>query len=313
MPHRFPLLSEESSDKTPSLTMEIIFRLKVKDAMMTNLRTANKKDTFRVIQKVMRNNDISGVPILEDNRLVGMVSVSDIINALDRGYVEESVEPYMTKQLIVLEDDMPLSFAVSYYNKYPYRRFPVINKNKEFVGVLTTKDVLSTILNEMNNEITLLESQIFHDKVELPNQIIKEYIIKQFDFENAGHASFRLKKLLKEKEVSRKIIRRASVAAYEMEINVAIHSNGGKISFILEENSITIITKDTGPGIKDVAQVIEEGYSTANDWIRSLGFGAGMGIPNTKRVSDEFKIESEMGKGTTVKSVIFLEDTDEGE
>ncbi|HRX15467.1 MAG: CBS domain-containing protein [Spirochaetes bacterium] len=313
MPHRFPILSEDSADKVPSLTMEIIFRLKVKDAMMTSLWTATKKHTFREIQTVMRDNEISGVPVLDDNRLVGIVSVSDIINALDSGHIEEPIEAYMSKQLIVLEDDMPLSFAVSYYNKYPYRRFPVINKNKEFVGILTTKDVLTAILNEMNNEINILENQLHHDKVELPNQIIREYIIKQFDFEKAGQASFKLKKLLKEKEVSRKIIRRASVAAYEMEINVAIHSNGGKITFVLEKDSITIITKDTGPGIADVAQAIEEGYSTANDWIRSLGFGAGMGIPNTKRVSDEFKIESEPGKGTIVKSVIYLEETDESQ
>lgn len=311
MPHRFPISTEDAPDKTPSLTMEIIFRLKVKDAMLTQAFTADKNDTFRSVQAVMRDNAVSGLPVLDANRLLGMVSVNDIINALEGGYMEDTIESRMTKKLVVLEDDMPLTFAVSYFNKYSYRRFPVINKKKQFVGLLTTKDVLTAILNEMNKEINLLESQIHTDKVELPNQIVKEYLVKKFDFENAGHASFRLKKLLKEKEVSRKVIRRASVAAYELEINVAIHTNGGKISFIIDTHSITIIAQDTGPGIENVDEVMEEGYSTANEWIRSLGFGAGMGIPNTQRVSDEFDIQSQPGKGTSVKSVIYLEKSSE--
>ncbi|MFW6365405.1 MAG: CBS domain-containing protein [Spirochaetota bacterium] len=313
MPHRFPISTDEGLDKTPALTMEIIFRLKVKDAMITDVLTGSKDDTFRSVQVLMRDNAVSGLPVLDQNRLLGMVSVNDIINALEGHYMEDTIETRMTKQLVVLEDDMPLTFAVSYFNKYPFRRFPVINKKKEFVGLLTTKDVLTAIINEMNKEINLLESQIHTDKTELPHQIVTEFLIKRLDFENAGHASFKLKKLLKEKDIPRKIIRRASVAAYELEINIAIHSNGGKMRFILDERSITILAQDTGPGIKDVSEVMEEGYSTANEWIRSLGFGAGMGIPNTERVSDEFDITSELGKGTSVKSVIYLEEDDENQ
>lgn len=311
MTHRFPISTEDSGDKTPSITMEIIFRLKVKDAMLQDVLAGKTVDTFRTAQTLMRDNAVSGLPIIENSRLLGMVSVNDIINALEGGYMDEPVSTQMAKNLVVLEDDMPLTFAVSYFNKYPYRRFPVINKKKEFVGLLTTKDVLTAILNEMNKEINLLEQQLHTEKAELPDQIIKEYIIKKFDFENAGSASFKLKKLLKEKELSRKIIRRASVAAYELEINVAIHSNGGKMTFIVDSKSITIIAQDTGPGIEDVKAVMEEGFSTANEWIRSLGFGAGMGIPNTERVSDEFDIQSQLGRGTRVKSVIYLEEENE--
>ena len=117
---------------------------------------------------------------------------------------------------------------------------------------------------------------------------------------------FELKKMLKEKNVPQKIIRRASVASYELEINLVIHSDGGRIMFTIDGGKIVIETKDDGPGIPDVSRVLEEGYSTANEWIRSLGFGAGMGLANTKRVSDLFDINSEFGKGTYVKSVISL-------
>lgn len=288
--------------------MEIILRLKIKDAMVKDLITGRRNSTFRQLQNIMRQNSISGMPILERNRIIGMVSVNDIINALDGGYANETVEKYMTQELIVLEDDMPLTFAVSYFHKYQFHRFPVINKKNEFVGLLTIRDVLAAILNEMNKEIQNLESKLNTDRVEMPNQMIKEFIVKRFDFENAGHASFQLKKMLKEKEISPKIIRRASVAAYELEINIAIHSLGGKIIFVLTPDALEIIAKDTGPGIEDTDSVLQEGYSTANDWIRSLGFGAGMGIPNTKRVSDEFEIESAIGRCTTVRSTIYLEE-----
>lgn len=287
--------------------MEIILRLKVKDAMVGNVFAAKKTDTLREIQLLMKENEISGVPVLDENRLVGMISVNDIINALDGNYIHEKAAKHMIRNLIVLEDDMPLTFAVSYFNKYTYRRFPVINKEKVFVGILSTKDVLAAMLFEMNKEINALESRLTSVRADMQNQIVQEFSIKRFDFENAGTASFQLKKLLKEKNVDRKILRRASVAAYELEINVAIHTFGGTITFILDHDRIRIIAKDNGPGIVNVDEVCEEGFSTANEWIRSLGFGAGMGLPNTKRVSDNFTITSQMGVGTTVTSEILLE------
>jgi anti-sigma regulatory factor (Ser/Thr protein kinase)/CBS domain-containing protein len=294
-------------EKAPNVIMEVIFRLKVHDAMSKDIYIANKKQKLREIQQVMKKEGISGVPIVEKERLVGMISVNDIMTALDKGYIEETAGKYMAKQLLVLEDDMPLTFAISYFNKYPYRRFPVIDKDQKFVGILSSKDILVLLVNEMNNEISDLEKKITPEKIDLPSKVYNEFFIKKFDFENAGHPSFELKKLLKEKNIPKKIIRRASIASYEMEINVAIHSDGGRISFLLDKEKIIIEAKDNGPGIANVEQVLEPGFSTANDWIRSLGFGAGMGIPNTKRVSDEFDIESEVGRGTIVKSTIYLE------
>lgn len=302
MDRAFPI----SPDKTPNAVLEVILRLKVKEAMTGLLRTANKTDSLRRIQEMMKESRISGVPIVDDDRLVGMVSVDDIMTALDKGYIEDSVEKYMTRKLVVLEDDMPLSFAISYFNKYPFRRFPVINKERKLVGILSSRDVLSRLVHELDREIKELEEKYQSDKTDNINRLHKEYLIKKFDFEKAGLASFEIKKILKEKNINPKLIRRAAVASYELEINTCIHSDGGRLIFSLDEDHIVIVARDDGPGIADVNLVLQEGYTTANEWIRSLGFGAGMGLPNTKRVSDEFTIESHLGKGTTVKCLIHI-------
>ena len=97
---------------------------------------------------------------------------------------------------------------------------------------------------------------------------------------------------------------KAAVASYELEMNLVVHSNGGKLIFRLDPEKITIRTIDTGPGIADVNQALEVGYSTANEWIRSLGFGAGMGLPNVKRVADEFSLTSASGQATEATAVI---------
>ena len=120
------------------------------------------------------------------------------------------------------------------------------------------------------------------------------------NFTSAGEASVKIKKLLREMGFSPDTIRRVSVAMYEGEINMVIHANGGTADVNVYCDRIEVILKDNGPGIADVELAMKEGYSTAPDNIRSLGFGAGMGLPNMKRYTDDMKIESEVGKGTTV-------------
>ena len=120
------------------------------------------------------------------------------------------------------------------------------------------------------------------------------------NFTSAGEASVMIKKLLRQMQFSPDIIRRVSVAMYEGEINMVIHANGGTADVDVYCDRIEIILADRGPGISNIDLAMQEGYSTAPDNIRSLGFGAGMGLPNMKRYTDEMKIESEVGKGTTV-------------
>ena len=124
------------------------------------------------------------------------------------------------------------------------------------------------------------------------------------NFTSAGEASVRIKKMLREMGFTPEIIRRVSVAMYEGEINMVIHANGGDADVNVYCDRIEIILADRGPGIPNIDLAMQEGYSTAPDNIRSLGFGAGMGLPNMKRYTDDMKIESEVGKGTTITMIV---------
>ena len=134
----------------------------------------------------------------------------------------------------------------------------------------------------------------------MTEQVKFHFDIDGDNFTSAGEASVRIKKLLREMGFSPDVIRRVSVAMYEGEINMVIHANGGSADVIVTADSIEIILADNGPGIPDIEMAMTEGFSTAPDNIRSLGFGAGMGLPNMKRYTDDMRIESELGKGTTI-------------
>jgi CBS domain-containing protein len=295
-----------STVDSPSAVLELIYQLKIKDVMMTAVITAKKTDSMRHIQALMRENYITGVPITERGLLAGIVSIDDIVTALDKGFIDCPAEERMTRDVIVLEDDMPLSFAISYLNKYRYGRFPVVNKNKELVGIISSKDVIGSLLVEMNREVLRLEKMHQKEAGTVSSYSDMEFATVKYDFELAGRASTEIKKALKQRNIDPKIIRRVAIASYELEINQVVHSNGGNIRCTIQPDKVTIVAADTGPGIADVNLALQEGWSTANEWIRSLGFGAGMGLANTKRVSDEFSINSASGSGTTVRSVVFI-------
>jgi len=292
---------------SPSALLELIYRLKVKDIMTGQVKSVEKDTSLREIQRIMRENKVSGVPIVEDSRLVGMISVDDIIRALDQGYIDSPAAVHMSRKLVVLEDDMPVSFAISSFEKYQYGRFPVINRARELVGIVTSRDVTSGLLMEMNRSLEEMERVLNLQAAPGPiGQVKRVFLVQQFDYENAGRASTELKKILQDRGVDRTLQRKAAVASYELEMNLVNHSLGGRLIFHVDDEQATIEAVDQGPGIPDLAKAMTEGFSTANDWIRSLGFGAGMGLPNTKRVADEFDLQSAVGKGTHVKAVIHL-------
>jgi anti-sigma regulatory factor (Ser/Thr protein kinase)/predicted transcriptional regulator len=274
--------------------------------METAVITGGKNQSMRHMQAMMRENRITGLPIVEDRKLVGLVSIDDIVTALDKGFIDSPVEERMTHNVISLQDDMPLSFAISYLNKYRFGRFPVLNKDQELVGILSSSDVIRSLLVEMNREVLKLE-RMHKDKdgIVSPNSEM-EFNVPRYDFELAGRASTEIKKALKQRNIDPKIIRRIAIASYELEINIVVHSNGGNIHYSIQPDKVVIIAKDSGPGIENVNQALQEGWSTANEYVRSLGFGAGMGLANTKRVSDEFSINSAPGIGTTVRAAIYI-------
>lgn len=289
-----------------TVILELIFRMKVKDVMTRNLVTASEDDTLRSIQQLMKEKGITGVPITNGSHLLGIISVDDIISALDFGYIEDQASKHMTTELIVLQDDMPVSFAIQYFDRFRYHRFPVLNRNKELVGMITNRDITTHLLVEINKEVDKLEkkSMILSPDVCLLNQV-KSFSIQRHDFEKAGYASTQIKKLLKKAEIAPALIRRAAIASYELEMNIVVHSNGGELIAEFESDRIVITARDFGPGIPDCEAALHKGFTTADEWTRSLGFGAGMGLPNVKSVSDDFSIQSSSA-GTIVISTILL-------
>ena len=323
------------TDGGPQVVLELIYRLKVRDVMTTNVYFLPPSATLREAQLIMKDRGITGVPIVENEHLVGIVSIGDIIEALDGGWITDAASKRMTEAVIVLEADMPINFAITYLNRYGYRRFPVLDKDGQLVGIVTATDIIRALLVEMNHEVERLEENLARrrkaartssgDSGGLASEpavsvldtasggmsggitgrsVDLVFQSHKFDFETAGKASGELKKALKSLGVEPVTIRRAAVASYELEMNQVIHSEGGTMSFHLGDGMIEIIATDQGPGIPDINDALTEGFSTANEWIRSLGFGAGLGLPNAKRSSDEFSLDSAKGRGTTVRALI---------
>lgn len=135
---------------------------------------------------------------------------------------------------------------------------------------------------------------------------VEEYSIHPGDFTAIGEASTKFKSILIMLGIPSDIVRRAAIVAYEAEMNVLIHAGGGTVRLTVFSNHIELRTSDSGPGIPDVDKAMQEGFSTATDDIRELGFGAGMGLPNIKRNSDRMSIETQVGKGTVLTAIIDL-------
>ena len=140
----------------------------------------------------------------------------------------------------------------------------------------------------------------------MSDSLVFHFDVDGDNFTSAGQASTQVKKNLRQLGLSPAIIRRVSIAMYDGEINMVIHANGGTADVVVTEEYIEIVLVDSGPGIKNVEEAMQEGFSTATDSIRSLGFGAGMGLPNMKRYTDSMKIDTVVGEGTTITMRVNL-------
>ena len=136
--------------------------------------------------------------------------------------------------------------------------------------------------------------------------ICLEYRIEGNDFMVAGAASNNIKNTLKMLGIDSGVCRRVAIITYEAEINLVIHAGGGMLQALISEDRVDLVVKDEGPGIADIDQAMQEGWSTAPESVRNLGFGAGMGLPNMRKYTDDMTVESEVGKGTTVRMRVNL-------
>jgi CBS domain-containing protein/anti-sigma regulatory factor (Ser/Thr protein kinase) len=295
-------------DSSALRIQELAYGLKVRDVMTSKIFALSRNCTMRDVQSVMKNNNISGVPIVDDRHVVGIISMHDIVLAFEKGHLDDPVTQHMTPDVQTLSDEVPLSFALSAFSKYSYRRFPVVNGKNELVGIITPRNINLALIRELTRQLDEIEEQGSAGPTDaVTANYHRAYRLTRYDFEHAGDASAELKRELKKRGVPPKTIRRAAVASYELEINIVAHSHGGTLTLFIDETRLRITAIDFGPGIPDVEAAMNEGYSTANDWVRSHGFGAGMGLPNAKRVSDAFEIQSGVEMGTMVKAIVYLQ------
>jgi len=267
--------------------------------MDRNVVTINPQNTLREAQISMRDARVSGIPVVKDDIMVGIVTIEDVIQALDHGYIDESIDRWMTRDVVTIESHWPLSRAMSILDRTRFGRLPVLDKDGRLCGMITPNSILRALLTELNRLLARNEkSEVAIETLE--NKTVRlRFDVEAGDYDRAGLTSVQLKRELAARGVNAEIQRRVAVATHEAETNLIIHStSGGTIIADLEPESIRLTVTDNGPGIEDIEQAMQPGYSTASDFVRSLGFGAGMGLSNIKRCTDHFELKSKPGLGT---------------
>ena len=284
---------------------ELSYDLKIHEVMSKSLHTASPDISLSDVLKILRINRISGVPVVEDEKLVGVISIEDIVRALQNNDLTETVGQYMTRDLVTVAGYDSIVKAMQTFSEKHVGRLPVINEEDKLVGMITKGDITRGILVALQKDYKEEEvrryraSHLFEDIISDRPTLVLRYNIKAQNFTHGGTASSNIKRALLRLGADPQIARRCGIAVYEAEMNLIIHTTrGGILKLEVEPHRITMSTTDDGPGISDVEQVLQPGYSTATDQVREMGFGAGMGLVNIKRCVDSMDIESTVGKGT---------------
>ena len=267
-------------------------------------------------QDIMKIKKISGVPIVDNNhRLINIISTEDIIKALETGVINKKIKELGEKKIITLKETDGFEKIVEYIATYGYGRYPVLDNENKLSGIITKQDILYAVVSKLS--VLYLHDERRREVLDSPLSILLKnkidenkpefiYDIEVNDVNKAGEGSALLKEYLVANKFDKALVRKISISTYEAEVNVVIHGGGkGKIIAKVDDESIVIFVEDSGPGIENIEQVMQPGFSTAPEYIRSLGFGAGMGLPNIKRFADKLIITSEKNRGTKVEMVFW--------
>jgi CBS domain-containing protein/anti-sigma regulatory factor (Ser/Thr protein kinase) len=291
-------------------TQEMVYEITVGEVMALKMVSVSPDQTMAELRLLLRDNRISGTPVVENGKLVGMVSIEDLINALTDNAIDAPVRERMKTKVECLYDDELLVHCIAKFSKYGYRRYPVMNRNDELVGIITKGSIVEGLLKKLEVEYEQHESKVAQTRQRPTMQKFFEdvsadeisfsfkYQVAGQTLKDAGKAASELKNALKKLGVCPPLLRRIGVATYEAEINLASYTQGGEIRALVEKWGITVEAIDIGPGIPDVEKAMQPGYSTAPEWVRELGFGAGMGLVNMKKCSDEMELKSSVPEGT---------------
>ncbi len=292
---------------------ELIYELPIERVMKKDVITVSPDTSILELKEILRINRISGAPVLESARLVGIISIEDLLKALQEGDLHSPVRKRMTTQPITVLEKESVVEAVKKFTQYKVGRLLVVNEQGDLVGILTGGDITRGLLKAISLDYHAEEvrryraSHIFDDIVSDQTSLLLRYKVKAHAFKSGGAAASKLKRALERLGGVPDIVRRVAIAAYEAEMNLIIHADqGGELIAELRPERIRLTVVDRGPGIPDLEKALSPGFSTAPNWIRELGFGAGMGLNNIKRCADSMKLESKVGHGTRLEIIIYL-------
>ncbi|MHB1414916.1 MAG: CBS domain-containing protein [Chloroflexota bacterium] len=293
---------------------ELVYELRIEQVMTPKVLTLKPSNTMREAKELFRLNRISGAPVLKNGRILGIVSIEDIIVALERHEIDLPVGDRMTGNVVAVRADETVVQAVNKFAQTRFGRMPVVDERGRLAGIITRGDIVRGLLKAFDVDYRQGEQEnhrthpFFEDLLSDRTAVTVSYSIPSGDVARGGDASGRLKKAIARLGIDPVIARRAAIAAYEAEMNIIIHSEGGgEMTAELRPDSIVIQARDKGPGIADLERAMQPGYSTAPDWIRELGFGAGMGLSNIKSSADELHIDTGPGRGTHLHILFYLE------
>lgn len=296
---------------------ELAYELKVHTVMTRDPITVTPETKMEDTLDLFRSKRISGAPVISHDELIGIISIEDLILCLQKNDLDSPVSKYMSTNLLTIKGSEPVIEALKLFASSHFGRLPVLDSNNKLVGILTKGNITNGLLNALQIDYHEEEvrryraSHLFEDINSDRSSLILRYNIKQGDFIHGGTASSAIKLALLRLGASPQIARRTGIAVYEAEMNLIIHStNGGVIRVEIEPHQISINISDDGPGIEDIELAMRPGYSTANETVRELGFGAGMGLVNIQRCVDSMRLESVYGKGTNLKLKILLQKED---
>jgi len=294
---------------------ELVYELRVQEVMTPRPITVLPSTPLTELMEILRTRRISGAPVVEQlqGRLLGIISIQDLINALANHGAADLVAAHMTPTVVTVRTDDRAVKAINLFAQYGYGRLPVVDEAGALVGIVTASDITRGLLRTLNRRFQAEEmrryraSHIFDDIASDETSLLLRYHVAPRDFTHGGEASSKVKRALERLGANPSLVRRLAITAYEAEMNLVIHAtNGGELRVEVSPNRITLITEDDGPGIGDIDQAFAPGFTTALDWVRELGFGAGMGLTNIKRYSDSVDVESAQGRGTKLWAVFLV-------
>jgi CBS domain-containing protein/anti-sigma regulatory factor (Ser/Thr protein kinase) len=302
-------------NKDVTKIQEIFYELRVDEVMTRDVSTVTPQASMGDLQELLRRHRISGAPVVKEGKLIGIVSIMDLIQALEAGQIETPISEYMTRDVQVLYNDEKVVVAIHKLQQTGYGRFPVVDRGTgRLVGILTQGDIIMGTLKQLDidyrkREVVQHRTQhFFEDVVSQDTSIILRYRVQARDFVHGGQASSQFKRSLQNLGIHPQVLRRVAVATYEAEMNLILHTTeGGSIRAEVRPDTIRIDVHDRGPGIPDIEQALQPGFSTAPAWIREMGFGAGMGLSNIKNCADKMSLRSEVGRWTHLQVYFDLD------